>query len=360
MVTVLILKRKKEMQKSINTSTKTLASIAILFILFSCSKEDNLNNLNDTLFVRHKNADMPAYIHGNASERVFLIILHGGPGGFGLNHRRATIKSDIEKEYAVVYFDQRGSGISQGSYSEDDINIDIMAEDVLALAKVIKHKYGNDSKLFLMGHSWGGTLGPATLLKDQSDFLGWINVDGAHNPKNMYTSYIENFRRVALEQIEIGKNVPYWESIIDLINTVKPTYNLDDIGTLNSEAFEAEIKLRESRIINKEQSLDNRVVFKYNLLTLIRNMIKIQSILDESLFEKTNYTNRLSEITIPSLVLWGKYDMVVPVEFAQEAFDNLGANEKELVIFEKSGHSPMFSEPDLFAETVLAFINANK
>jgi hypothetical protein len=39
-----------------------------------------------------------------------------------------------------------------------------------------------------MGHSWGGTLGPATLLKDQSDFLGWIDVDGAHNTKDIYAA----------------------------------------------------------------------------------------------------------------------------------------------------------------------------
>ncbi|GAB1855555.1 alpha/beta fold hydrolase [Flavobacteriaceae bacterium MHTCC 0001] len=348
------------MQKSINIYMKVLLLAMLLCSVFSCSTDDNLNNLNETLFVRHKNADMPAYIHGNASEKVFLIILHGGPGGFGLAHRGATIKSKIEKECAVVYFDQRGSGMAQGSYSKDEINIDIMAEDILALAKVIKHKYGNDSKLFLMGHSWGGTLGPASLLKDQSYFLGWINVDGAHNPQNIYTAYINNFRRVALEQIEIGNNIDYWESIIDLTNTVQPTYNLDDLGTLNSEAVEAEIKLRNSGLINKEEEIDSKIIFKYNILTLIRNMIKIQSILDEDLFQNINYTNRLTEITIPSLVLWGKYDMVVPVQFANESFDNLGSKDKELIVFEKSGHSPMFSEPELFADKVIQFINRHK
>ena len=360
MVTVLILKRKKEMLKTINNYSKTILILVVLWTAFSCSKDENSNDLNDTIFVRHKDADMPAYIHGNASENIFLIILHGGPGGIGLTYRSSTIKSEIEKECAVVYFDQRGSGMAQGSYSENGINIDVMAEDVLALVKVIKHKYGNDSRFFLMGHSWGGTLGPATLLKDQSDFLGWIDVDGAHNPKGSYSEYIANFRRVASEQIEAENDIDYWESVIDLVNNVNTQYNEDDIAKLNIEAFVAEDKLQKADVINGYVESDDNNIFKYNLLTLFWNMWNTQSILDKDLFENITFTDRLSEITIPSLVLWGKHDMVVPIRFAQEAYDNLGSSEKELVIFEKSGHSPMSTEPDLFAEEVIEFINQHK
>ncbi|WP_187388341.1 alpha/beta fold hydrolase [Seonamhaeicola marinus] len=349
------------MQKAIKHNSLRLVLIVFLSTLFSCSNDDSLSNLNETIFVRHKNADMPAYIHGNASEKVFLIILHGGPGGFGLAYRNATIKSDIEKEVAVVYFDQRGSGMAQGNYSKDGITIDIMAEDVLALAKVIKHKYGDDSKLFLMGHSWGGTLGPATLLKDQSPFLGWINVDGSGNTKGLYEAYIANFRRVANEQIAAENNVNYWESVIDFVDGLSPVYtNIDDMYDLNIEAFNAERKLEDLGLINKEKNQNSEVLYKYTPLTLIWNQLNTQSILDEDLFENIDFTDRFPEITIPSLVLWGRHDMVVPITFADEAYDNLGSSQKEVFIFERSGHSPMFSEPDLFAEKVMAFINAHK
>ncbi|WP_299123035.1 alpha/beta hydrolase [uncultured Winogradskyella sp.] len=348
------------MRKIINNYSKKIVLIIALFTVFSCSKDINFSDLNDTIFVRHRNADMPAYIHGNGSEKIFLIILHGGPGGIGLAYRSNTIKSGIEKECAVVYFDQRGSGMAQGSYSESGINIDIMAEDILALVKVIKYKYGNDSRFFLMGHSWGGTLGPATLLKDQSDFLGWIDVDGAHNPKGIYAEYIANFNTVAAEQIEAENDINYWESVIDLVNNVAPQYNRDDISKLNNEAFEAENVLQDRGIINADADSDDNTIFKYTPLTIIWNANNTQSILDTDLFQNIDYKDRLSEITIPSLVLWGRYDMVVPIQFAQDSFDNLGSSEKELVIFENSGHSPMSTEPALFAEKVIAFINENK
>lgn len=346
----------------INKYSRIPLLIIVLSVVFSCSKDENISDLNETIFVRHKDADMPAYIHGNGSEKTFLIILHGGPGGFGLSYRNSTIKSDIEKEFAVVYFDQRGSGMAQGNYSEDGININIMADDVLALAKVIKHKYGNDSKLFLMGHSWGGALGSATLLRNQSDFLGWIDVDGTHNFKGLYFEYINNFKRVATEQINAENSIDFWQGALDIVNNVNPTeYNGKDGSKMNNKAHSAEGIFENDNIIYKPVNEDIRIIFKYNILTSFWSLNKTNSILsDQGLWRDIDFTDRLSQITIPSLVLWGKHDMVVPPFFAQEAFDNLGSTKKELMIFENSGHSPMNNEPDLFAEKVIEFINRNK
>ncbi|MBS9463474.1 alpha/beta hydrolase [Flagellimonas sp. 389] len=344
----------------------SLFLLSFLFIL-SCSQEE-IGDLKDTLYVRHEGADMPAHIYGNATEKVFLVILHGGPGGDGLTYRAGTIKSKIEKECAVVYFDQRGSGMSQGRYSEDGISVDIMAEDVLALAKVIRHKYGDDSQIFLMGHSWGGTLGTAVMLKDQNAFSGWIEVDGAHDPKGIYFEYPNNFKRVADQQIEANRSISYWEEVKNNISKLDTTtYTDDDFYEMNREAYKAEEQLADDKVVFKvgngiQSELLVTFFFKNNPLTVGWNGSDTQVILvrDQDIFEKLSYTDRLNEITIPSLILWGKYDMVVPPKFAQDAFDNIGSSSKELVIFENSGHSPMFLEPDLFAQVVIDFINENK
>lgn len=346
------------MHKIIFNTIKIAFIVLAVLSIFSCSKDDDLSNLSDTLFVRHKDADMPAYIHGNASEKVFLITLHGGPGGLGLGLRSTAFKS-IENTYAVVYFDQRGSGMSQGSYSENGITIDIMAEDVLALVNVLKHKYGSESRFFLLGHSWGVTLGTATILKDQNRFSGWIPVDGTHNPKDLYVEYIANFERVATEQVEIGNSISFWESVNDLVLDVNTTFNRNDIARLNSRAFDAEEKLVSDNFINRPDGSGD-TFFKYNLITSFWNIGNIQSIIDPPIQGILSYTERLPEITIPSLILSGKHDMVVPPSVAEEAFDNLGSSKKELIIFERSGHSPMFSEANLFAEEIIRFMEQNK
>jgi len=346
------------MQKIISSKLAIIGIILSSLSISSCSKEDiNSADLNETIFVRHKNADMPARIYGNGSEKVFLIILHGGPGSSGLQYRANTIRTEIEKNNAVVYFDQRGSGSSQGNYAEKDVSIDIMAEDVLALAKVIKAKYGNDAKLFLMGHSWGGALGPATLLKNQSLFAGWIDVNGSHDPKGLYDNYKIVLPKMADNQIALGNSVDYWESILDLVKNTG-AYSLENYYKLNRAANGVAEILASDNVINEAKADFGNDTPSENGPIVNWNKNRIAQILDEKgLNENVSFTARLSEIKLPSIVLWGKYDVVVPTIYAQEAFDNLGACYKELFIFEKSAHSPMYSEPDLFAEKIIEFIN---
>ncbi len=338
--------------------------LVVFISLASCSNEDNLNNLNETIFVRHKNADMPAYIRGNASEKVFLVTLNGGPGGIGLELTGKALDA-IEEQYGVVYFDQRGSGMSQGSYDAEDISVDLMAEDVLALVKVLKRKYGSDSKFFLLGHSWGGTLGTATLVKDQSDFAGWIEVDGANNPAGLYDLYKETFTNTANEQITLGNRVDFWESVLELVAEVDPESNIDDFLELNSKAFDLEERLQDDGFINEPDGASdesNKVIFQYNILTAIWNSDRIANILvyDQKLFQTVDFTNQLQQITIPSLYISGRYDMIVPTASSQRAFENNGSEVKELLIFENSGHSPGSSETERFIAEILRFMDANK
>ena len=348
------------MQKIIENNIKLVAIALMALGIFSCSKEDvNINDLDETIFVRHKKADMPARIYGNGSEKVFLIILHGGPGGSGLQYRVNAIRTEIEKNNAVVYFDQRGSGSSQGNYSKKEVSIDIMAEDVLALVKIIKAKYGNDSKLFLMGHSWGGTLGPATLLKNQSLFSGWIDVAGSHDPKGTYDAYKTFFTNTANEQIGLGNSLDFWQNLLDLTQNVGSEFSPEDFITLNKDAHKTEEILIKDGLVFEATSEGS---ISQNELTLKWNSMQatLYVTFKSNHYETVSFTERLKEINLPSIVLWGKYDLVVPTLFAQEAYDNLGSVDKEMFIFENSAHSPMFNEPDLFADKVIGFINKHK
>ena len=78
------------------------------------------------------------------------------------------------------------------------------------------------------------------------------------------------------------------------------------------------------------------------------------------IWDRLSYTEEVKNITIPSLFLWGKYDMVVPPQLGRNAFEKCGSNEKKLVIFEKSGHSPMDHESTKFANEIIEFIEAYK
>ncbi len=340
----------------------TIILIGIVLLLASCEKDDLSGTLNDVLYVRYKHAEMPAYIYGNGSDKIFLIILHGGPGGKGIEYRVGGIK-DLEDKYAVVYLDQRGSGMSSGNYSKDDLTPQLMAEDVLALVKVLKYKYGDDIKLFLLGHSWGGTLGSKVLLLDQTPFRGWIEVDGGHNLKDMFEDQIVRYKDVADEQIAAGNNVEYWTDLKSQVVAMEPEGNTDEnISKLNDLGYKTEEILAEDGVLADTAYVNLDILnyfYQESPLMSFVNMAVVNTSLQD-IWKTVDYTGKLKNITIPSLIMWGEYDLVIPYNMGQEAYDAIGSADKKWVLMHTSGHSPMANEPEKFREEIDNFIQAHK
>jgi pimeloyl-ACP methyl ester carboxylesterase len=64
--------------------------------------------------------------------------------------------------------------------------------------------------------------------------------------------------------------------------------------------------------------------------------------------------SRLGEIAAPTLLIWGRQDIVTPPE-AAEGFLEL-IPDSCIAWFDKCGHAPMIEQPDEFAQAMLAFI----
>jgi pimeloyl-ACP methyl ester carboxylesterase len=67
-----------------------------------------------------------------------------------------------------------------------------------------------------------------------------------------------------------------------------------------------------------------------------------------------DFHDRLSEISCPTLIVWGKEDMMVPVKDADE-FERLIPNSRE-VLMEDTGHVPMLERPAKFNECLVEFL----
>ncbi len=66
-------------------------------------------------------------------------------------------------------------------------------------------------------------------------------------------------------------------------------------------------------------------------------------------------TERLRELQMPTLLLWGDRDFVTPYADALVAARYL--QDGQLVTFNRCGHSPFSERPDAFAEVLLAWLN---
>jgi pimeloyl-ACP methyl ester carboxylesterase len=70
--------------------------------------------------------------------------------------------------------------------------------------------------------------------------------------------------------------------------------------------------------------------------------------------QRLDLTLRLSEISQPTLILWGRQDPIIPVAHAVRAAQQIpGA---ELHIFEQCGHMPLWEYPNEFVKRVLGFL----
>ena len=68
-----------------------------------------------------------------------------------------------------------------------------------------------------------------------------------------------------------------------------------------------------------------------------------------------SFRDRLTQIEMPVLIVWGRNDLLVPVEDAERFERLIGANAHK-VIFEDTGHLAMLERPGRFNELLAAFI----
>jgi pimeloyl-ACP methyl ester carboxylesterase len=68
-----------------------------------------------------------------------------------------------------------------------------------------------------------------------------------------------------------------------------------------------------------------------------------------------SFRDKLEQIEVPVLIVWGRNDMLVPVEDA-EMFEHLIGENAHSVIFEDTGHLAMMERPSRFNELLVSFI----
>ena len=79
-----------------------------------------------------------------------VVVVHGGPGG---DAKYLYPIQDLSKNYHVIFYDQRGTGLSP-RVKKESLTLESSLDD---LHKIVSH-YGGDGQVRLIGHSWGAML----------------------------------------------------------------------------------------------------------------------------------------------------------------------------------------------------------
>jgi proline iminopeptidase len=87
--------------------------------------------------------------------RPVVVVVHGGPGG---DYRYLLPLRPLSDEYQVVFYDQRGSGLSP-RVADDQLGLDRFVEDLHGVVSSVSPH----APVRIIGHSWGAMLAAAYL-----------------------------------------------------------------------------------------------------------------------------------------------------------------------------------------------------
>jgi pimeloyl-ACP methyl ester carboxylesterase len=109
-------------------------------------------------YLRLGGVDQWVMIRGESPENPLLILLHGGPG-FPEMRLFRSFNAPLEKDFTVVYWEQRGTDKSFGrNIPKSSMTVEQFIADLDELVEAMRERFGK-KKVAIYGHSWGPALG---------------------------------------------------------------------------------------------------------------------------------------------------------------------------------------------------------
>jgi len=284
-------------------------------------------------------------IHGADTSKPLLLILHGGPGFSELLLFR-SYNRDLERDFVVVNWDQRGTGLSYDpKMRASSLRISQIESDAHELVTQLKQRFGR-SKIFLLGHSWGTVLGTLLARDYPEDFYAYVGV-------GQMVNMVENEKASLAYVLEKARKDKNTKAIRELerMQGNYPSGGLQGVGDqkiqrhwlqhyggvfygdMNYQKMFGGVHTEEEALYRSAQSSKGEEI---SMTTLWPELLALD-------LPRTARTFK-----IPVYFLLGRSDYNTPWEVASKYFELIDAPHKELLMFEQSGHFIPFEEPARF------------
>jgi len=270
------------------------------------------------------------------SGRLPLVVAHGGPG---CTHDYVDSFKEIASidGRAVIHYDQLGNG---NSTRLPDKGPDFWTPSLfLEELDVLLAHLGIENRYAFLGQSWGGMLGAEHAVRQP---LGLKALVIANSPANMHT-WVGEANRLRLE----------------LPETVQQTLlRHESAGTLTDPDYIAASRVFYDRHVCRVSPWPPEVARTFAIMdednTVYRNMNGPTEFHVIGTMKDWSIEERLSQITVPTLLISGKYDEATPL-VVQPYFDRVP--NCQWVLFENSSHMPHVEEKDLCMQTISSFLS---
>ena len=344
----------------------TIISVGILALFFASPgkaelfvNEDGIieNSISTIDKIELGGIEQYLIIRGFDLSNPILLFLHGGPGTPELSYVK-KYNPELEKEFVVVYWEQRAAGKSfNKAISSETMNTKQFIEDTRELSEYLMVRF-NKKKIYLMGHSWGSFLGINTIKKYPNLYHCYFGIGQVANQfrsekisfdwVKKYAKKIEDKSGLnKLNAITMPKKDDDSKSWLDFLLVERGL--IDKYGGGLLRKYKGKKDTFMPILLAKEYTLKDKLNYSKGAFFSIEHLW--EEIMESNLFES------IDSIETPVYFLHGRYDYQTTHLVAKEFYDQLKAPKKRFYTFENSAHSPIFDEPERFNDILREIIN---
>ncbi len=301
--------------------------------------------ISEKVFVEINGTPQGMIIRSANPSNPVLLFVHGGPAmpTYCLDRHYPT---GLEADFTVVWWDQRGAGLSfRSDIPAETMNVQQIVDDTVAVADHLRARFGKE-KVYLMGHSWGSFIGIQAAAKAPDRFHAYIGVGQVTHQLTserlaydyMLTAYRarKNEKMVrTLEASGFAMTVPLPKAYMTMRDSA--THKLG-VGTT-----------RKMRSVISGLFLPSWMSPEYTLrekLNIWRGKWSTHSTRLWNDVLRTDIRTVVPKLKIPVHFFHGRHDYTVSLELAKSYLEQLDATVKRFHVFESSAHSPNFEEPE--------------
>jgi proline-specific peptidase len=258
-----------------------------------------------------------------------LLTLHGGPGA---GHDYLESLEELATERPVISYDQLGCGKSD---QPDDQSL-WRIERFVAEVDMVRQALGLE-QIHLLGQSWGGWLAIEYMLTNPT---GVVSLILASTSASIPQAEAETKRLKSELPPEVYSTLQRYEAAGD--------YHHPEYEEAASEFYRRHMcRLNDwpEPILRSAANMTGNPV--HETMSGPNVLIRIGNLKD------WDRTDRLSEITVPTLITVGRYDSITPA-----CADTLhqGISNAQMVVFEKSAHLAHLEETEKYLQVVADFL----
>ena len=272
-------------------------------------------------------------IRGINRKHPVVLFVHGGPGGptMYLAHR---FQRQLEREFVMVQWDQRGAGKSYDAREpSDSLTLRRTLDDTYEITRWLRKEF-KQNRIYIVGHSWGSQVGLLAIREHPEYYRAFIGIG----------QMAADTARERVVQRQWLKQVAYESNDRELADRIN---NYGDITDVDIFKHRGQLHTHKSFLPLLSSSFRAPEYTWLDVLHITRGEAFVSSHMQENVIRGSLEAN-VRHVSVPVFFFIGAHDYVTPWPLAIEYFRLLDAPYKRAVWFTNSAHYPFFEESRRF------------